>query len=155
VTNRREEMEMLKGNHMTNGFSPEGSLICLDLWGLAFETLNRPFLLCELAKQGAEKAGMQVLAISIVPFRPQGLSLALILGESHLTIHTSPEDGYAAIDIFTCGKGSPLTAADYLLAILKPKEIHVQEFRRGVKPQSLKDAVRASLQLKEAGFASR
>jgi S-adenosylmethionine decarboxylase len=148
-------MEIREGNGSSNGFSPAGSLVWLDLWGVAFETLNHPLLLCDLAQQAAEKAGMQVLAISIVPFRPQGLSLALILGESHLTIHTSPEHAFAAIDIYTCGKGNPLVAAEYLIGKLKPKEIRVKEFQRGVRLPSLKDRIEMSLQLKEAELASR
>ncbi|MBM4305172.1 MAG: adenosylmethionine decarboxylase [Deltaproteobacteria bacterium] len=139
----------------SNKFHTEGTLIAMDLWGLSFETLNHPLLLSDLAKQAAEKAGMRVLAISIVPFRPQGLSLAVILGESHLTIHTAPEYGYAAVDVFTCGKGNPLMAVQYLIENLKPKEIRVKEFQRGVRVPSVKDRIEISLQLKGAELASR
>ncbi|MCX5909678.1 MAG: adenosylmethionine decarboxylase [Deltaproteobacteria bacterium] len=136
-------------------FHTDGNLIAIDLWGVDFEILNQPSFLCHEARLAAEKAGMQVLAISIVPFRPQGFSIACILGESHLTIHTSPEHGYAAIDVFTCGKGNPLMAAEYLIGMLKPKEICVKELQRGVKPKSIKDKFQMGFQLKGVELASR
>ncbi len=114
-------------------FHTEGTLIAIDLWGVTFETLNHPILLCQMAKQAVEKAEMQVLGINIIPFHPQGLSLALILGESHLTIHTSPEDEYVAIDVFTCGKGKPLAAAEYFCEVLKPKRVAIKELKRGIR----------------------
>ncbi len=112
--------------HETNG-----RLVMLDLWGCDFETLNNFASLSSEAKVAAEKAGMNVLAISVVPFVPQGYSIVLTLSESHLTIHTSPEQGYAAIDVFTCGHGKPHVAANHLLAILKPGQILAKVIQRG------------------------
>lgn len=116
----------------SQNFRVTGMLITIDLWGVVFDSLKDP--LWQVAKQAAEKAGMKVLAISIFPFRLQRLSLVFILGESHLTIHTSPEHGYTAIDIFTCKKGNPLLPAKDLCAVLKPREVSFWEFQRGVRP---------------------
>jgi S-adenosylmethionine decarboxylase len=118
----------------SDDYETNGRLVMLDLWGCDFETLNDPISLSHQAKMAAEKAGMQVLAISMVPFKPQGVSIALILSESHLTIHTSPEQGYAAIDIFTCGRGKPQVAANHLLAALKPEQIIIKGVERGAQP---------------------
>lgn len=52
-------------------------------------------------------AGMSVLQASKHEFYPQGLTAALLLAESHVTIHTYPEDGVAYVDCFSCGKVSP------------------------------------------------
>ena len=41
------------------------------------------------------------------PFEPQGVTGVVVVEESHLSIHTWPEHGYAALDFFTCGAGSP------------------------------------------------
>ncbi len=133
-------------------FHTDGTLIAIDLWGVDFEVLNQPSSLCHEAMLAAEKAGMHVLAISIVPFHPQGLSLALILGESHLTIHTSPEYGYAAIDVFTCGGGNPLLAVEHLCTHLKPKEICLEKFRRGVKPKSPQERIQKKFQSRMAQY---
>jgi len=136
-------------------FSPVGSSISLDLWGVPFQTLYHPLLLPGATKEAAEKAGMHVLAFSIVPFQPQGLSLALILGESHLTVHTSPEHGYAAIDIFTCGKGRPLVAAEYLISMLKPEQHYINEFQRGIRPESQKRRILKNFDPREIELAQR
>lgn len=114
-------------------FETTGRLVMLDLWGCDFDILNDPTCLASHAKIAAEKADMHVLAISMVPFHPQGVSIALVLSESHLTIHTSPEQGYAAIDIFTCGHGNPQVAANHLLAVLKPGQILAKGIERGTQ----------------------
>jgi S-adenosylmethionine decarboxylase len=119
-----------------SGFDCEGQLIAMDLYGCSFESLNsQDFLLTE-ANKAARMAQMRVLAINIVPFYPQGLSLNLTLAESHLTIHTYPEFGYAAIDVFTCGTGNPMKAAEHFRKVLKPKVTSVNSQRRGVLPPS-------------------
>jgi S-adenosylmethionine decarboxylase len=143
------------GLKMNSEFHTDGTLIVMDLWGVNFDLLNDPSFLSREAKMAAEKAQMQVLAISIVPFKPQGLSLAVILGESHLTIHTSPEQGYAAIDIFTCGKGNPLTAAEYLRSVLNPTHVFMKNMERGVKPFLRRDKPERDFQLRGVDHARR
>ena len=140
---------------MDSEFRTDGVVVLMDLWGVNFDLLNDPAFLSHQAKTAAEKAGMQVLVISIVPFKPQGLSLAVILGESHLTIHTSPEQGYAAIDIFTCGKGDPLTAADYLRTVLNPQQVLMKNMERGVKPLLRRDKIETDFQLRGVDHARR
>lgn len=51
--------------------------------------------------------GMSVLQASKHDFYPQGLTAALLLAESHVTIHTYPEDGVAYVDCFSCGEVAP------------------------------------------------
>ena len=114
--------------------NPEGKLLALDVYGCSFQVLNCPEFLIREATLAAHKAGMRVLAITMVPFEPQGLSLVLILGESHLTIHTAPEFGYAGVDVYTCGGGNPMAAVDHLLKVLNPDAVRVKEQRRGMFP---------------------
>ena len=121
-------------------FHCKGRLVFLDLFGCSFESINSQEYLLAEATKAAEMAQMKVLSANIVPFHPQGLSLILTLAESHLTIHTYPELGYAAIDIFTCGGGNPIKAALHLLKVLKPKAKSINSRRRGVLPQSKKIA---------------
>lgn len=117
-------------------FETSGKHVMIDVWGCDFKALNDFGSLAEKAKMGAEKAGMHVLSIAIVPFTPQGATIALILGESHLTVHSAPEHGYAAIDIFTCGNGEPERAADYLLEFLRPVKILAKWVERGSQPNN-------------------
>ncbi len=124
-------------NQRVNGHSPQGSLLVYDFWGCHYQLLNSPEFLLTHAIVAAKMAEMQVLANLIIPFNPQGLSIALILSESHLTIHTTPECGYAGIDIFTCGKGNPEVACEYLIDILKPKHVISKRFARGFIQSSI------------------
>lgn len=83
--------------------------------------------------QGAEIAGATVLRTAFQDFSPQGVSGVVVIAESHLTIHTWPEYGYAAVDIFTCGtKVDPWKAAGFLKDELEAGEMHIRGFRRGM-----------------------
>ena len=121
-----------------NEFNCEGRLVALDMYGCAFGALNSLGFLVTEAKKAAEIAGMTVLAVTAVPFNPQGLSVTLTLGESHLTLHTAPELGYAAVDVFTCGPGNPMKAAKHLRKVLNPKVTSINTQRRGILPVSEK-----------------
>lgn len=69
----------------------------------------------------AKKAKMHVIAENWKKFEPQGLSGVLFLSESHLSIHYSPEHGFAWIDSFTCGKeGSAKVAIEFICKKLNP-----------------------------------
>jgi S-adenosylmethionine decarboxylase len=83
--------------------------------------------------QAAEVAGATVLKTAFQDFNPQGVSGVVVIAESHLTIHSWPEYGYAAIDIFTCGtKVDPWKAAEFLKHELEAGDMQVQHFPRGI-----------------------
>jgi S-adenosylmethionine decarboxylase len=84
-------------------------------------------------------------------FVPQGVTALALLAESHISIHTWPELGYAAADIFTCGdKAMPQKAADYLVKALRSGRHSVKQVERGVgvsqgaAPTRVKPAVAAT-----------
>ena len=65
-------------------------------------------------------------------FTPQGLSCVVLLAESHISIHTWPESGYAALDVFTCGsKKQGQLIVDTIVAEFKPGKYSVQYIQRG------------------------
>ena len=65
-------------------------------------------------------------------FKPYGKTGVMLLEESHLSIHTYPEYGYIAIDIFTCGSNTnPYEAIDYLKELFKPNYIVTKDISRG------------------------
>ncbi|MCQ2559741.1 MAG: adenosylmethionine decarboxylase, partial [Clostridia bacterium] len=71
-------------------------------------------------------------------FSPQGVSGVVVISESHLAIHTWPELGYAAVDVFTCGeKVDPWDACDYLVKGFQADSIEAKEVKRGVFPDKL------------------
>jgi len=82
--------------------------------------------------EAAERTGATVVDVAFRKFEPYGVSGVVIISESHLAIHTWPEFGYAAIDLFTCGdKADPWRAFEYLSDYFKPKRITTMEIRRG------------------------
>jgi S-adenosylmethionine decarboxylase len=62
----------------------------------------------------------------------EGVSGVAVLAESHISIHTWPERGFAAIDIFMCGACDPTRALPILKAAFQPETFNVSESRRGL-----------------------
>lgn len=60
-----------------------------------------------------------------------GVSGVAVLAESHISIHSWPEYGYAAMDVFMCGETEPHLAVEVLRRAFKPERIEVGEHRRG------------------------
>ena len=81
----------------------------------------------------AKEAKATVIDISFREFNPFGISGIVVIAESHLTIHTWPEYGYAAVDIFTCGDMiRSEIAASYLIERLECKDPSIIEMKRGI-----------------------
>jgi S-adenosylmethionine decarboxylase len=89
----------------------------------------------ELAlKEAAIAGGATILNSDLHHFEPNGgVSGVVILAESHITIHTWPETGYAALDVFMCGECDPYKAIPVLKRAFKPGNVQVIENRRGLK----------------------
>lgn len=82
--------------------------------------------------KAAKAANSKPLSFSVYKFSPQGITAVLLLSESHIAIHTWPEIGYIALDIFTCGEQSlPMKALEYFRALLEPQEVVIKEIKRG------------------------
>lgn len=85
-----------------------------------------------LMEQAARVAELSVLAAHVVQFQESGVSGVLILAESHFSIHTWPEHGYAAVDVYTCGPhGRPELAIAHLSEHIGARRIGQAEFLRG------------------------
>ncbi len=83
--------------------------------------------------EAAEIAGATVIGASFHRFEPYGVSGVVVISESHLTIHTWPEYGFAAVDVFTCGDHvDPMKAHEYLKQVFKTKNATVETILRGV-----------------------
>jgi len=79
---------------------------------------------------------MEVKASYFFRFSPTGVSGVVIVAESHISVHTWPEEGYAALDVYTCGeKADPEKAVDYILEKFKAQYAHVSEVKRGIKEE--------------------
>lgn len=114
-------------------YSTFGRHVALDTWGVDFNLLND----CELLKQhmieAAEACGATVLSVQERQFEPQGATVLVLLSESHISIHTYPEKGFAALDCYTCGESvDPEKAIKYMLDVLKPTKAYARKLIRGM-----------------------
>ena len=86
----------------------------------------------ELMNEAARAARASIVASVFQPFVPQGVTGVVVVEESHLSIHTWPEHGYAAVDFFTCGDSMPERAHEVLAAGLKAQSAEVMLVDRGL-----------------------
>ena len=110
-----------------------GKHLLLELKDCDKEVLNDLDFLKSLLLAAASEVGATVLGESFHQFNPHGVSGVVIIAESHLFIHTWPELGYAAVDIFTCGNSvQPEKAAQKLIRELGAKSHSILEIQRGI-----------------------
>ena len=89
--------------------------------------------------EAAREAGASILGQSFHKFNPRGVTGIVAIAESHLAIHTWPEHGYAAVDVFSCGENvDPHIAAQELAARFESEDSSVTEFHRGVLREPIK-----------------
>jgi len=74
-----------------------------------------------LMNAAAKASNVTILQSAFHKFSPQGITGIIIISESHLSIHTWPEYGYASVDFYTCGDGNPENAYEVLLQGLEAK----------------------------------
>ena len=77
------------------------------------------------------ECGATLLHIHTHKFSPQGVSGVAVLAESHISVHTWPEIGYGAFDVFMCGDAEPWRAVDVLKAAFGTQDVRVTELLRG------------------------
>ncbi len=80
----------------------------------------------------AVAVGASIVGDTFHRFTPQGVSGTVVIAESHLSIHTWPENGYVAVDIYTCGGLDPRPGFEYLGRALGASKCRVQEIVRGL-----------------------
>lgn len=107
--------------------------IIADLKDCNIKKLDNIQFIEQMLYQACKEAEATPLGIKTVKFNPYGLSSILILAESHISIHTYPERGYCALDIFTCGKkAKPLKAFEYIKNELEAKEYNLEIVKRRI-----------------------
>jgi S-adenosylmethionine decarboxylase proenzyme len=82
--------------------------------GCTASALNDLKRIEQLMNQAVRAAGATVVASVFQPFEPHGVSGVVVIEESHISIHTWPEHGYAAVDFYTCGQADPEVANEHL-----------------------------------------
>jgi len=110
---------------------PTGTHVLADLGGIAAEKLCSCESLDALLRAAAEAANARVLHSHFHGFGDgQGVTGVVLLAESHISIHTWPECGFAAADIFMCGDAQPELALAIVVQALQPSAHSVQSIYR-------------------------
>lgn len=116
-------------------YSTFGRHVAVDTWGADFAKLNDANFLKEMMVKAADKCGATVLSVQAQQFEPQGATVLVLLSESHISIHTYPEKGFAALDCYTCGETvDPQVAMDYMIEVLAPDQVFPKMLKRGTGP---------------------
>ena len=140
--NARAEVEVQAGKSVAagdqsdhfverNGLRYAGTHLIIDLWdGEHFDDAG----VIELAlRRAVQAAGATLLHLHLHEFTAGGgVSGVAVLAESHISIHTWPERGYAAIDVFMCGSAEPHKVVPVLRHIFKARRIVISEQMRGL-----------------------
>jgi len=107
-----------------------GSHVIVDLYGAS--ALDDKEAIERCLRRCVEKAGATLLHMYLHPFSSTGgVSGVAVLAESHISIHTWPEHGYAAVDVFMCGKARPQVCVEIMREAFVPERCVVQELPRG------------------------
>lgn len=132
------EQQFSQINTTTNDYFVErdgqrfaGTHLLIDLWGASH--LDDQALIERTLRRGAEAAGATELHLHLHQFSENGgISGVLVLAESHISIHTWPERGFAAIDVFMCGDCQPEAAIPVFEAAFEAADVRVDKQRRGL-----------------------
>ncbi|MDQ6993061.1 MAG: adenosylmethionine decarboxylase [Mariprofundus sp.] len=109
-----------------------GKHLLIDYWGAV--RLNDALFIEQAMRQAAKVCGATVLQVNLHQFGDGGgITGAAMLAESHITIHTWPELGFAALDLFMCGACDPQLAVEPLAVLFQPTDVRVTAFDRGVR----------------------
>ncbi|MCL5038911.1 MAG: adenosylmethionine decarboxylase [Firmicutes bacterium] len=110
-----------------------GRHLLSEVYGCTAGVLNDPERIEKIMVNAALKAGAEIREVSFHQFSPQGVSGVVIISESHLAVHTWPELGYAAVDVFTCGDDvDPWIALNQIVKEFGARNMTATETKRGI-----------------------
>jgi len=114
-----------------DGLTFAGSHLIIDLWEA--KGLDDKARIEQAMRDAVTAAGATLLHIHLHTFTPNGgISGVAVLAESHISVHTWPERGYAAFDVFMCGDAEPKKALKVLEQAFTPERTVVGIHKRGV-----------------------
>ncbi len=117
---------------MSTAHHASGIHLLADFYGIDPARLCSVEAIDRLLRQSAEAAGARILHSHFHSFgEAQGVTGVVLLAESHISIHTWPETGFAAADIFMCGNARPELAMQVIELALMPASRVMQRIERG------------------------
>lgn len=114
---------------------PVGVHLIVDAWQSPATLLNNAQRIKQALTDAVQAGGATLIDLCVHQFSPYGVTATATLAESHIAIHTWPEYGYFAADLFFCGKGDPHQAMRSIQTTLQAKQIKVTEIKRGLANQ--------------------
>ena len=127
-----------------------GRHLVVDYWGCEAAVLADLAGIEATMRAAADAAGAHVVGSVFHRFSPTGVSGVLVIAESHLSIHTWPDEGYAACDFYTCGDCRPMRAHEVLVAALGSTRSEVVQMERGGRMRKTVRKVRVPVVAQEA-----
>lgn len=107
-----------------------GQHLILEVYNVPFQLLNDLMSIQSVLTQGIESANMTILNIFTHQFKPQGVTILFALAESHVSIHTFPEQGSLSADAYTCGSGNPKIIMTNLIQYCNSEDYQLRELSR-------------------------
>ncbi len=118
-----------------NAAPPQDTLgrhLIAEFYGCDHGVLDDEAAVRSAVQEAAEIVGATVITTASHKYAPQGVTATVLIAESHISIHTWPEHGYAAVDIFTCGGLDPEPGFRHLGTVLRASRCRVQQIVRGL-----------------------
>lgn len=111
-----------------------GQHLLVEYHGCHTDILDDVARIESMMRGAAEAAGATIVTATFHRFAPRGVSGVVVIAESHLSIHTWPEHGYAAVDFYTCGECRPEDAHGLIRQALGAEHSEIMTIRRGLYP---------------------
>lgn len=110
-----------------------GRHVLAEVYGCDPRVLDDVGAVERILVRAAHEAGAEIRETVFHKFSPQGVSGVVVISESHLAVHTWPELGYAAVDVFTCGERvDPWLACDLIVSGFRASHMTATESKRGI-----------------------
>ncbi len=110
-----------------------GKHLIVELYGCSFERTNDLVQVEEILIEAVRLSNATIVKPVFHHFSPHGVSGVVVIAESHFTIHTWPEYGYCALDIFTCGDQIDSDGSlRFLKQAFQAHHLSVMEVQRGM-----------------------
>lgn len=108
-----------------------GTHLVVDAWQAPADLLNDPERIRRALLEAVCAGEATLIDMCVHQFSPHGVTATVTLAESHIAIHTWPEYGYFAADLFFCGSGKPEVAMKVMQTALKAQQMTFKEIDRG------------------------
>lgn len=115
------------------------SQLFADLYGCDVKILNNENDIKEIARKVVSEIGAEIVEECVHTFQPIGITYFAVITTSHFSVHTWPEYGYAAIDVFSCGEEVTEKISELLKTAFKASDIKVKKVERVIGDKPVKE----------------